>query len=509
MISEKVLCLGNNTQDTDFRVRELSRREGSICHGLLSELENPLPPAAGSLPGYYHSSIYDMEFGRLVRLMDTFDKIVVLDQPIEQWGHPDGFYRTLQVVSKTNSPVVFLDETMRETFDYFSGLVKSNPSFCIFPFIEMLVNYDHTTVCCRSDRPVTPLKDLRDFSTDPGYQDIREKMLAGELIPEHCSSCYRLENQGITSARQQETVEWAQRLGLKNLLDLRKIRKPAYYEIRASNKCNLLCRMCNPQSSHLIEREYRKIGLVAKHKEMKPKYQTGFDIIDFDQVSKVYVAGGEPTVMKEFYDFLQQCIEQDKTHIEILVNTNGTILNKKLRSCFARFQNLQFVFSIDGHDRLNHYIRWPSDWHDIISNWKDLRSSGHKVHVNTTVSIYNISRLHELYQFIDENFSDTLVHCNTAENLSPYSFPDKHRVLESLGKVQSTRCYHNDPLFASIIDGYIRYFKEQHVQRDLSDFFRFNDLLDLSRNVRLADYIPELDSYRHQLTDTAMNHDLV
>jgi uncharacterized Fe-S cluster-containing radical SAM superfamily protein len=494
-MSQKILCLGNNTEDTDVQARVLSAQDGSICHGLLSELGQPLMPDYYSLPGYYHSSIYDIEFGKLILLMDDFDKVIVLDQPADQWSHPDGFYRTMQVVTRTSTPVHFVNENIKETFDYFSSLVKSNKSFCIFPFIEMLVNYDHTTVCCRSTRPVTHLENLKDFYTDPGYQIIRTKMLAGELVPEHCSSCYSLESQGITSARQQETVEWAQRLRVRNVQDLDKIRKPAYYEVRASNKCNLQCRMCDPESSHLIEREYRKIGLISK--TPRQKYKTGFDIVDFDQASKIYIAGGEPTVMKEFYAFLQQCIDQGKTDIELLINTNGTNINEKFKSQLKHFQNFQFVFSIDGHDRLNHYIRWPSRWDEIIANWHELCSLGHKIHVNTTVSIYNISSLHEIYQFIDQTFPGTLVHCNTAKNLSPYLYPNRDSARESLLKVQKTNCYHNDPLFASSIDGYLRYFSDRYMPINLSDFFEFNDKLDRSRRIHLADYIPELELYRN------------
>lgn len=498
MISKKVLCLGNNTEDTDIRTRALCRNNDAVYRGLLSELEQPLIPSSYDLPGYYHSSVYDMEFGKLVGLMDAFDEVIVLDQPAEEWNHPDGFYRTMQIVTKTAVPVHFVNATIRQTFDFFSSLVESNKSFCIFPFIEMLVNYDHTTVCCRSNRPITRWQDLNDFETDPGYRTIREKMLAGELIPEHCSACYRLENQGMISARQQETVEWAQRLGIKNLEQLANIKKPAYYEVRASNKCNLQCRMCNPESSHLIEREYRKIGIIPKTQITRQKYKTGFDIVDFDQASKIYIAGGEPTVMKEFYEFLQRCIEQNKTNVELLINTNGTNINAKLLSLLPNFKNLHFVFSIDGYDRLNYYIRWPSRWQDIISNWQELRSRGHQIHVNTTVSIYNIASLHHLYQFIDRNFPGTLVHCNTAENLSPYLFPNSDLASDSLSRVQKTDCYHNDPLFASTIDGYLRYFQTRYVAKNLSDFFQFNDRLDYSRSVRLADYVPELDFYRNK-----------
>lgn len=54
----------------------------------------------------------------------------------------------------------------------------------------------------------------------------------------------------------------------------------------------------------------------------------------------------------------------------------------------------------------------------------------------------------------------------------------------------------------SSIDGYIRYFQDHYVPQDLSNFFQFNDLLDSSRKVRLADYIPELDLHRNRNYNT-------
>ena len=40
----KVLCLGNNTQDTDTITRNLAQIALSECHGLLSELDGPIAP---------------------------------------------------------------------------------------------------------------------------------------------------------------------------------------------------------------------------------------------------------------------------------------------------------------------------------------------------------------------------------------------------------------------------------------------------------------------------------
>ena len=491
----KVLCLGNNTEDTDHRTRALCDGE---FHGLLSELDRSVSPLDYIRPGWYHSSVYDVEPGRLFNIAQDFDRVIMLDQLKQSWTHPDAFTNTVRLIKRLGSRGNFLDPELHKSITVFQELIRTNPSFCIFPFIELLVNYDHTHVCCRSSIPVTKLEDLKDFATDPGYQAIRNKMLSGEKIA-HCSQCYDLESAGLPSARQIETVEWANRLGLEQLDDLIKIKDPVYFEVRASNKCNLQCRMCNPQNSHLIDQEYKKIGLIEHNSPSSIKHVVGFEIVNYDSAQKIYIAGGEPTVMPEFYEFLDRCIEERQTQKEILVNTNGTNINGRFKKQLTHFQNLQFIFSIDGLQDLNYYIRWPSDWDKIIENWKYLRDQGHKVFVNTAISIYNINRLHELFSWIDTEFPNTLIHVQTVSGmLSPFEHPDPESSLQQLEMIRALPCYNNDALFAGSIDGYIGMISKGTINPNLGRFFLFNDKLDVSRQIRLADYCPDLEQFRSQ-----------
>ena len=59
-------------------------------------------------------------------------------------------------------------------------------------------------------------------------------------------------------------------------------------------------------------------------------------------------------------------------------------------------------------------------------------------------------------------------------------------------------CYHNDILFASSIDGYIKHFEEHHYidYEKLKKFFDFNQKLDQSRQINLIDYLPGLALYQ-------------
>jgi pyruvate-formate lyase-activating enzyme len=499
----KILCLGNNTEDTDIKTKNLAQQDLVECHGLLSDLDNEITIDDIEKPGYYHTSVYDMEYGKLFEFAKLFEKIIVLNQPKEQYSHPDAFFKTIQLANQLTefTTVLLLDPSYKLGIDFFEDLVETNKSFCIFPFIELLTNQrtdGQTTVCCRSTTPVAKLSEITNFRTDKNYKILRDKMLNGIPIPEHCSSCYQLESRNILSARKQETIEWANRLNLTSLDDLDLIEYPAYYEIRPSNICNLQCRMCSPKSSHLIGKEYKKINLIS---ELPPKEHSNFDIVNFTNLKKLYVAGGEPTAMPEFYDFLDRCIDENKT-FEFVVNTNATKINSKFKKQLKLLPHMQFIISLEGIGDVNHYVRWPSNWDTIVENMRYLVDNNHKITINTTVSIYNVTRIYDLFKWIDDEFPGTLIHAQLAgsdnDMLSALNFPNATLVLDSLLPIRQLKCYNNDKLLKSFINGIIAHYQsapEINLEK-LKLFFEFNDKLDRSRNIKLVEHIPELEQER-------------
>jgi sulfatase maturation enzyme AslB (radical SAM superfamily) len=501
----KTICLGTNFPDTHFRTERLAQEDGSINHGLLSEIHDVLQDDQFDKPGYYHSSVYDIEFGKLIAVCNLFDQVIMLDQPVQEWTHPDAFLNTLRVLQSVKVPVRYLDPTFPHLMQTIQKLVIDNPSFCFYPFLGMFVDGDHTTICCRSDKKIVDLDQLKDFQSDQTYIEIRNNMVQGNRMPDHCDTCYKLENLGLISARIQETVEWGNRLRLYDLKDWQQVAKPVYYEIRVGNKCNLHCRMCRPHNSHVIEKEYRKIGLIDQFPARPQSKIDSLSVVDLTAARKIRITGGEPLIMQETYDFFERCVSEGRTDTEIIITTNATKLSSKFKKVLKNFSNIQFMFSIDGLGSLNHYIRWPSDWDTIVQNWQYLVDQNHKVMVNTTISIYNVHRLYQLYQFIDQKFGGTLTHCQivkSPEYLSPLLFPDQQQALDSLKQVLETDCARNDFLFAKNIQSCIDLF-EKRTELDQSSckkFFVFNDKLDASRNIHLKDFIPELEKFRNVLT---------
>lgn len=498
----RVLCLGNNTTDTDVQTRVLAEKNQATCHGLLSELDQSFSSLDYSQPGYYHTSVVDIQPGNLKELVNNFDQVIMLDQPITQWNHIHEFYNTISILKTATTEVEFLNPTFVGAADVFTELTQKNKSFCIFPFIELHPVFDHLRLCCRSFKPVTNIKDLKSFSTDPNYQQIRKAMLNGTMLPEYCSACYDREKSGIASARLLETTEWAYRLGIKTVDDLKNINTPAFYDLRPSNKCNLTCRICNPKDSHLVANEYKKLNIQVTQNQDVPKHQADvFDLVEFDNIQKLLVAGGEPTIMQDFFAFLEKCISTGNTDFEINITTNGTTLSDRLKDLLKQFKDVSWVFSIDGYKDINYYSRYPSNWDDIVTNWKYHQENKNPVTVNTTISIYNIDSLDLLFQWIDINFPNTLINCMELVSpvyLNPMLFPDRDSVLQSLSRVMLTACYKNNIVLKTTIDSLYQKFQDRTEVNELllQDFFEFNDKLDQNRKIYLKDYVPRLEKYR-------------
>ena len=261
MSNNIILCLGSNNINTDIRVSNLATNDKTINHGLLNADNSSILE-----PGYYHTSVVDLSVGSMIKLAEKFNKIILLDQPIEEWEHPtvlETTYKTIVELDQLGYPVEYKNNENIKKLDYWHNLVQENKSFCIHPWTLQIEENGQVVLCPRSSVKISykKLSDI-DWYTDPGYKKVRQAMLEGKQLHDHCKVCYDYEAKGIESYRQFETEEWAGRLGLGSVNDLDNIEKPYFFDVRLSNKCNLMCRSCNPDYSNLIEKELKEFKIM-------------------------------------------------------------------------------------------------------------------------------------------------------------------------------------------------------------------------------------------------------
>ena len=501
-----VLFLGNNDVSTDQQVSKLATQNNTVNHGLVTD-----PKFTPDSLGYYHTTIVDIPFGQLLSTAQRFDTIVMLDQPQSEWSHWKCLSATLKLMiqlEKLKKHTIFRNNQNSKKILYWMDLVyNKNKSFCIYPWINFNNDGQNLKLCARDKSSVTTIEQFKDWSTDANYTSIRKKMLAGTKLPEHCATCYNYEDLGIESYRQFETLDWVSQLDLESVEDLTKIQHPYYYELSMGNHCNIKCRSCQPAFSRPIGDELKKFNIIPPNGTRWLPDSPTIDQIDIDNLNKkstVYFQGGEPTIMPEVLEFMERCLDKNKTDFNLSMCTNGVKFSDKFLKLVSNFTNTNFSFSIDGFDHINDYWRSGSSWNKVIANARLLESQGHSVSINTVPGIYNVTNLHLLFEFLDREFPFTAVYLqiNYLEWQSAFNHPNSELVVDSMRRCMNTSIYHsNGKSCKTAIDSIYQYYSNNPTCNidNLREFFNYNDQLDLARGVRLADYIPELESARSLL----------
>ena len=261
-------------------------------------------------------------------------------------------------------------------------------------------------------------------------KNIRLKMIAGEQIT-NCQKCVSAESQGLTSMR--TVVNKENFIGATNK-DGSVDHDPTLLELHFGNTCNLQCKMCSQQFSHMIGKELIKMGeqdpeflkWVKKESGVLNNWTGELDIVYdwyknekvkksiFEHVSKnihgLTVIGGEPTIIKEFYELLEYCSSQDTLkNKQMTITTNMTNTSKNLSTWLGAVQHFTIHASIDGLDARNKYIRYPCDWDSVLRSLAFYKETIKK-HNNgcfsfaPAIQLLNIDQLPELCEFFLENF---------------------------------------------------------------------------------------------------------
>ena len=261
-------------------------------------------------------------------------------------------------------------------------------NICYAPFIHKYVQpNDGPRLCCHS------LEELKEHTPDSldfekhwrsdYYQDVRRRMLAGEKL-DRCKGCWNLEESGTESTRQEFQKKYENHGSPKlDIVNGTELGKPLDLDIRASNLCNLKCRMCTPRYSTQIMKEIKANPYLSKwHWDQG----NNIDIVDDANIdylisgltseSSISFLGGEPTIMPEVSQMLDKLIDGGKTDCHIALTTNCTNFNnQEMFDKLKKFDSVSVQLSIDGIGKTLEYIRHPLHWdkaQEVITQWIEL-----------------------------------------------------------------------------------------------------------------------------------------
>jgi sulfatase maturation enzyme AslB (radical SAM superfamily) len=301
-------------------------------------------------------------------------------------------------------------------------------TWCAYPFLHLatFTNGD-VTPCCIA-KPYNKINlnniDVEDAWNHDEVIKLRQAMLDGQKVT-NCEQCYRDESHGIDSHRTSSNRYFEDTFGVTQsnytsaVLDIENL---ITLDLRLGNTCNLKCIMCRPNESHKWFEDVIKLNdedltdIVKQDIQYKTKYNRDdynwinkkvfWENIDkiLPNIKEFIFGGGEPFMLKEVKHLLKRAVELDVAkNINIRFHTNGTYLNEKDFDVFSNFKKIQLMYSVDGVDQINYFLRYPADWNKIIENINISEKYDSNIETFILCSLNSVSAfyLDQLYDYVD------------------------------------------------------------------------------------------------------------
>ena len=285
--------------------------------------------------------------------------------------------------------------------------------FCMLPWVHMHGFPDGRAYpCCLGDywHPIGDLRKntMREIWNQPPMRLMRSNMLQDKPCVE-CVKCYEQEENGFFSNRNSANKQYGKLIN--EIADTRedgwhaefKIR---YWDIRFSNLCNFKCRTCGPIFSSNWYQDHVKLYNKKPDvlgREMAVVEYAGRTKTDIQEqmlehvpnLEVVYFAGGEPLLMDEHYALLEKLIENKKTDIRLVYNTNFSVLQYKDKHVFEywkHFKDISIGASLDASGSRAELIRKGAKWEQTVENRRRMMEDVPHVdfYVSATVSAMNV-----------------------------------------------------------------------------------------------------------------------
>ena len=390
--------------------------------------------------------------------------------------------------------------------------------FCILPWIHMHVWPDGRAFPCCLATMDSVLGSTKHHSVEQLWnsdtmRQARQQMLKGDAVS-WCSNCYTQEKSGAESLRITKNRDFA------HLLDRRKLTNDngsldeiymGYMDIRFSNLCNMKCRMCGPHLSSQWYRDSVALGMTSEDSPLVTDIKNN-SIDDFNHlintwlptVEEIYWAGGEPLIIDEHYQILEQLIQSGRTDVRLLYNTNFSKLGYRGKNVIDLWEKFSFVnigASLDAEHHRAEYMRHGTNWNLIIKNRIEMqqRIPHHDFWISSTVTALNASHIIDFFEsWVSQGLVEpTHLDINVVFNpncMQPQILPIdiKRRIQDRVADFLNK--YHIDAntRTAKALTGFANRLNEDlsHFQHE---FYNHMIKLDKLRNESLFTVFPELD----------------
>ena len=274
----------------------------------------------------------------------------------------------------------------------------TNPTFCPMPWTGLMYNFDGAVKnCIRSAGPLGNIKDQSIEQILVGNNQSRQQQIVDQQPVETCQTCYDLERGKRGFDHISDRIFYIREL--KNTpvdtyqvgnFDLQTV------DVRWTNLCNFACVYCGPEFSSRWSEELKIRRAVPDQQQL-----TDFKNYIYDhagQLKHVYLAGGEPLLMKENLTLLEKL----DPNVNIRINTNLSKVDTRVFEAVCKFPNVHWTVSVETQAKEFEYIRHGGSWLDFLDNLAVIKQLDHKISFNMLHFLLNYNSVFDCVDFLKD-----------------------------------------------------------------------------------------------------------
>ena len=268
------------------------------------------------------------------------------------------------------------------------------------PWTGLMYNFDGAVKnCIRSSGPIGNIKDNSIEQIVYGHTNMLIQHNIIDQIPvNNCKPCYDLDHNKngfnhisdrVFYIRELKSIDTA--TYTPQNFDLHTI------DVRWTNLCNFACAYCSPEFSSRWANELG-INNPAPTDQQRAEFKE-YIFAHAAQLKHVYMAGGEPLLMKENLELLE-LLQQTNPGVNLRINTNLSKVDTQVFDRVCEFKNVHWIVSVESIGEEFEYIRHGGSWHDFVDNLKTIQKLEHKISFNMLHFLLNYQSIFECVDYL-------------------------------------------------------------------------------------------------------------
>lgn len=322
--------------------------------------------------------------------------------------------------------------------------------------------------------------------------ELKKSMLNDEK-PKNCSGCY-LQEQGRNnlmsiSSRLYYNREIAPTIDI-SLFDDTKNFSLQHVDLRWTNQCNQACVYCGPEYSSKWAKE---LGKTVRSDADARQEVKDFVFKNIKQLKNIYLAGGEPLLMKENKEFLSLLLDKNP-EVNIRVNTNLSATTTGVFELLCKFKNVHWIVSVESMGAEYEYIRYHGNWEEFLKNLNHIKQLNHKISFNMLFFILNYKSIFDTVDFLrsigfHEN-SFIIGPLYTPRHLNVLNLPNS--VLEEIKNNLELRIKSSNHYLKNSFENVLEYIKNTEWSKDTNLFKSVVSSMDQRRGLSAGKIFKEV-----------------